>query len=194
MVTTSVFVLEADWRASPIITLSRDERWRLEAAFEQDLDPDELQTVSADVHGASKGPIPDYPPLSDVGPCFSARAADSLASVLAGNGRLYPMRVNDATFYAYHLKTILPALDNDASKFEMHPAGGVFLIRAHVFMNDALDGASIFTLPTKAASAVYVTGQFVELVSAGRLTGFVFHPVWDGSSPIVGSGLLGGGW
>ncbi len=79
--------------------------------------------------------------------------------------------------WLFNTTTVVDALDHEQSRIAYFDNGDILDIERHVFRPERIGAAELFKLPMR-ASAVYVTGRFVEQVHGAGLRGVSFAPVW----------------
>lgn len=99
---------------------------------------------------------------------------DALAPVLTQYGQLLPL--TGETVWLFNVTTVLDALDKEKSHIVYFDDGDILDIERHVFKKDVIGTAEVFKLPRR-ASAVYVTGSFVDKVRDAGLRDVAFVPV-----------------
>jgi fermentation-respiration switch protein FrsA (DUF1100 family) len=117
----------------------------------------------------------DFPWLGEHAPILKKPAVEALAPVLAEHGQLLPMK--GEAVWLFNATTVLDALDHERSRIAYFDNGDILDIERHVFRTERIGAAELFKLPMR-ASAVYVTGSFVEKVRNAGLRGVSFIPVW----------------
>lgn len=117
----------------------------------------------------------DFPWLGEHAPILKTPALDALAPVLVEHGQLLPMSGEEV--WLFNATTVLDALDHEQSRIAYFDNGDILDIERHVFRTESIGAAELFKLPMR-ASAVYVTGGFVERVRNAGLRGVSFAPVW----------------
>lgn len=117
----------------------------------------------------------DFPWLGEHAPILKKPAIDALAPTLTQYGQLVPLK--GESVWLFNVTTVLDALDKDKSGIVYFDDGDILVIERHVFKRDVIGTAEIFKLPMR-ASAVYVSGSFVERVRNAGLRGVSFVPVW----------------
>ncbi|SFU22685.1 DUF1629 domain-containing protein [Mesorhizobium sp. YR577] len=117
----------------------------------------------------------DFPWLGEHAPILRKPAVDALAPVLIEYGQLLPMKGEEV--WLFNATTVLDALDRERSRIAYFDNGDILDIEHHVFRKETIGTAEIFKMPMR-ASAVYVTGSFVERVRTAGLRGVSFAPVW----------------
>lgn len=117
----------------------------------------------------------DFPWLGEHAPILKRPAVDALAQVLVKHGQLLPMKGEEV--WLFNATTVLDALDHEQSRIAYFDSGDILDIERHVFRPERIGAAELFKLPMR-ASAVYVTGSFVEWVRRAGLRGVSFAPVW----------------
>ena len=133
------------------------------------------------IGGMPTGPLTDFPKFSFL-PCFSGRAADALRDVLDANGELLPLLCDEGGFYAYHILTQVPALDEARSEVA-RILGRIAMIHRYEFLPSLLDGLTIFRLTREQGGVDLVTAPFVDRVVQAGLTGFDFREVCPAPPP-----------
>lgn len=116
----------------------------------------------------------DFPWLGGHTPILKKPAVEALAPVLADHGQLLPL--NGEAVWLFNVTTVLDALDREQSRIAYFDNGDILDIEHHVFRKERIGAAEIFKLPMR-ASAVYVTGSFVEKVRNAGLRGVSFARV-----------------
>lgn len=139
----------------------------------QDWAPPVMRMVVAE--GAEEPSYSDFPWLGEHAPILKKPAVDALAPMLTRYGQLLPLKGENVLLF--NVTTVLDALDKEKSGIVYFDNGDILDIEHHVFKRDVIGTAEIFKLPQR-ASAVYVTGSFVEQVRSSRLRGVSFAPVW----------------
>ncbi|OQW53159.1 MAG: hypothetical protein A4S14_02190 [Proteobacteria bacterium SG_bin9] len=99
-------------------------------------------------------------------------AAEILRPVLLQYGQLLP--VHGEEVWLFNATTVIDALDHERSQIVTFDDGGILAIERHVFHHDRIGNAEMFKLPMR-ASAIYVTGPFVERVRRAGLRGVSFR-------------------
>lgn len=117
----------------------------------------------------------DFPWLGEHTPILKKPAVEALAPVLADHGQLLPLKGEVA--WLFNATTVLDALDREQSRIAYFDNGDILDIERHVFRKERIGTAELFKLPMR-ASAVYVTGSFVEQVRSAGLRGVSFAAVW----------------
>ncbi|KRE01069.1 hypothetical protein ASE61_19140 [Bosea sp. Root670] len=140
----------------------------------QDWAPPVMRMVEAE-QGAEEPSYSDFPWLGEHAPILKKPAVDALAPVLAQYGQLLPLKGENV--WLFNVTTVLDVLDREKSGIVYFDDGDILDIERHVFKRDVIGTAEIFKLPRR-ASAVYVTGRFVEQVRGSGLRGVSFAPVW----------------
>jgi hypothetical protein len=99
--------------------------------------------------------------------------------LLVPNGELLPLDCPDGNYYAYHVTTIIDALDKNTSVANWYDEKrDMVKYFTHVVLNDKLlTNAAIFQIP-QSLHDYWVTEPFVERVIQAKLKGFVFNKVW----------------
>jgi hypothetical protein len=136
----------------------------------QDWAPPVVRMVEAEESSYS-----DFPWLGEHAPILKGPAVDALAPVLSQYGQLLPLKGENV--WLFNVTTVLDALDKEKSGIVHFDNGEILDIEKHVFKREVIGTAEIFKLPMR-ASAVYVTGGFVEKVRNAGLRGVSFAPVW----------------
>lgn len=121
----------------------------------------------------------DFPWLGEHAPILKKPAIDALAPVLVEHGQLLPMK--GEVVWLFNVTTVLDALDRERSRIAYFDNGDILDIERHVFRKERIGTAEIFKLPMR-ASAVYVTGNFVEKVWYAGLRGVSFARVWTSAA------------
>lgn len=140
----------------------------------QDWAPQVMRMVEAE-QGAEEPSYSDFPWLGEHAPILKKPAVDALAPVLTQYGQLLPLKGENV--WLFNVTTVLDALDREKSAIVYFDDGDILDIERHVFKKDIIGAAELFKLPMR-ASAVYVTGRFVEQVRGSGLRGVSFDPVW----------------
>jgi hypothetical protein len=121
----------------------------------------------------------DFPWLGEHAPILKKPAIDALAPVLVEHGQLLPMKGEEV--WLFNATTVLDALDHERSHIAHFDNGDILDIERHVFRKERIGAAELFKLPMR-ASAVYVTGGFVERVRNAGLRGVSFAHVWTSAA------------
>ncbi|MCZ0734516.1 imm11 family protein [Phreatobacter sp. AB_2022a] len=121
--------------------------------------------------GRGGGTYSDFPWLGEHVPFLRRPAVEALGQVLLRHGQLLPVRGEEA--WLFNATTVLDALDRQRSGIVAFDDGSILAIEHHVFDETKLGAAEVFKLPMR-ASAVYVTGPFVERVRRAGLRGVAF--------------------
>jgi len=116
----------------------------------------------------------DFPWLGEHAPILKKPAVDALAPVLVEYGQLLPLKGEEV--WLLNVTTILDALDQEESRIAYFDNGDILDIERPVFREEKIGTAEFFKLPIR-ASAVYVTGGFVERVRRAELRGVSFARV-----------------
>jgi len=117
----------------------------------------------------------DFPWLGEHTPILKRPAVDALAPVLTTYGQLLPVKGEEA--WLFNATTVLDALDLERARIAYFDNGDILDIERHAFQRESIGAVEIFKLPIR-ASAVYVTGSFVDRVGHARLRGVSFALVW----------------
>ncbi len=111
-------------------------------------------------------------------PVLSQHAGASLRPLLAQNGELLPVFVNDDLWHAFNVTRISDALDTEKSVMECFPGSMRPLrIKSYVFLEDKVTHP-IFKLPQMPVPN-FVTEPFKNLYDSLYLTGFSFTEIWS---------------
>ena len=111
-------------------------------------------------------------------PVFSKNAVSALQGTLLRHGELLPLRSEYGAFYAFNVRVVRDALDEERSELTRFANGEVMAIRRFEFRAEPLEDIEIFKIPQKKRSFVLVTEEFVQRVSAAHLDGFDFTELW----------------
>lgn len=117
-------------------------------------------------------------------PVFSARAIEKIGDILKANGELLPLLFDKGAYWAYNVTRVIDALDVERSEVKLFPhSQRIMHIVRYAFRLEALtEDVTIFKIPQKCRSRVYVTDRFVERVEEAGLTGFDFVERWRSES------------
>jgi hypothetical protein len=140
----------------------------------RDWAPPVMRMVEAE-NEAEEPSYSDFPWLGEHAPILRKPAVDALAPVLSQYGQLLPLKGENV--WLFNVTTVLDALDKEKSGIVYFDDGDILDIERHVFKTDVIGTAEIFKLPRR-ASAVYVTGSFVDKIRRAGLRGVAFAPVW----------------
>lgn len=121
----------------------------------------------------------DFPWLGEHAPILKKPAIDALAPILVKYGQLLPIKGEEV--WLFNATTVLDALDHERSRIARFDNGDILDIERHVFREERIGAAELFKLPMR-ASAVYVTGSFVERVRWAGLRGVSFACVWTSAA------------
>lgn len=127
------------------------------------------------IGGMPTGPMSDFPTFTL--PCFSGRAVNVLREFLEPNGELLPLLCDEGEFYAYHILTQVPALDEARSTVARIP-GRIAMIHQYEFVPSLLQDLTVFRLTREQGGISLVTDPFVDRVVQTGLTGFDLREVW----------------
>lgn len=120
----------------------------------------------------------DFPWLGEHTSFLKKPAIDALAPVLAAYGQLLPVKGEEV--WLFNTTMVLDALDLEQSKIAYFDNGDILDIERHAFREASIGVVEIFRLPIR-ASAIYVTGSFVDRVRDAGLRGVSFAHVWTSS-------------
>lgn len=123
----------------------------------------------------------DFPALTSNIPVFSEYASQVLNDILANNGEILPLDCGnkDAIYYAYNVTKVVDALDLEKSEIKyFKDSTKVMRIVHYAFKPEKLHNVYIFRLPQMPLMYVFVTDDFVDVVTRNKLTGFAFEQVW----------------
>lgn len=121
----------------------------------------------------------DFPWLGEHAPILKKPAIEALTPVLVEHGQLLPIKGEEV--WLFNATTVLDALDHELSRIAYFDNGDILDIERHVFRKERIGAAELFKLPMR-ASAVYVTGGFVERVRNAGLRGVLFARVWTSAA------------
>jgi len=113
---------------------------------------------------------------------ISRRAVEALGSLLDGNAEILPLTVEDSSeFSILNVTKVVDALDEAKSDLMRIPTGKIVYVRTPTFRPEAVRGQRIFRLPLT-ATAIYVSREFIDAVSAAGLKGLRFEDAWSDDS------------
>ena len=114
-------------------------------------------------------------------PVLSERAATALAEILRENGKLLPLMLGTARYFAFNVTTVVNALDTVRAKVKRFSSGRITAIDEFAFIADIQEPLSVFKIPELKRGSVFVTDTFVDGVHSAKLVGFEFQDIWADS-------------
>lgn len=122
--------------------------------------------------------VGDFPRWGSI-PVFSEQAAEALADILGSSGELLPIRCDGISLRAFNVTRVADILDEERSDLERFSSGRVMRISRYEFDARKIPAdLSIFKLPSRLPSRVFVTDLFVRRVQDADLRGFRFEQLW----------------
>ena len=113
-------------------------------------------------------------------PTFSAHAIHCIGGMLAENGELASIRMDEGfEYFAFNATNVVDVLDESNSELSLFRDGRVMSVDRHVFLMPASRLPIIFKIPQTRENTTYVTEDFVSLVGGNGLTGFEFKIVFE---------------
>ena len=136
-----------------------------------------------DMKGDDRAPLADVATLNSMShlAVWGPRTCTALAPYLAKFGEFLPLECAETPWTLFNVTRTINALDEPASDikyFPGEPLGRVLRFIKMVFNPAALRGELIFRLPQRRGAHLWVTDEFVRIVTAAGLTGFQFEEDW----------------
>ncbi|SFB49999.1 hypothetical protein SAMN05216312_110173 [Cohnella sp. OV330] len=121
----------------------------------------------------------DYPKFGSGIVILSERAVTVLKDLIESRGELLKLNHIRFAYYALNILNIVPGLDYKNSEITFFEDGSVWDIRKYAFELERVANESIFKIPERLSTQIFVTDTFRDCVLQHNLTGFRFIELWD---------------
>jgi hypothetical protein len=119
-------------------------------------------------------------------PIFSQKAVDALKGLLEGRAEILPLIHSEAQYYAINVINVLDCFDYEKGKVEKDEEYDVIKdIKKYAFKFDKLQDDTIFKIPERKKSVIFITDTFKQRVEESGLAGFRFVEVWDSEANVT---------
>lgn len=113
-------------------------------------------------------------------PVFNGKAIDVLKKYLEHTSEILPLKNSESSFYAINIIKVIDCINYEKSEFKMFKDGiRIMRFKKYSFLEDKLDGNSIFKIIDEPLGNPFVTDDFRNAVLDNGLTGFKFELAWD---------------
>lgn len=119
----------------------------------------------------------DFPWLGSHALVLRKRAVDALGSVLADVGELLPLACDDAELWVLNVCRVVDALDEGRSQLVRFGTGRIMKVERHIFRPESVEGQLVFKIPQLLRGSVFMTDDFIHVVTG--LRGLGFELVWE---------------